>query len=278
MYDYKKITDYILYLRRECGLSVSVHTSETDNFLLGTPIASFNIHENPYCILIKSSKDACLNCVKKQCRVLEKAKKIGPYVGTCHAGVTEFVYPICHNDTVFGFLSVSGYAIDGSQKVRSCSEKYDIDKNALLSAYGSLKRELPSREYVDTLVFPLLDMIELAYAKHVSASTTSNTFFDAVATYIRRNYTLDLTSESLCRHFSCSRSHLSHTFNAHAGKTIREFINDLRVESAKVMLKSSDLTIAEIATSLGYTDPNYFTGVFKRITGKSPTSYKREGN
>jgi transcriptional regulator GlxA family with amidase domain len=56
---------------------------------------------------------------------------------------------------------------------------------------------------------------------------------------------------------------------------IKQYINSLRVENAKNLLENSSLSVTEIAFSLGFSSPNYFTQIFKSNTGMSPASYKQ---
>ena len=58
------------------------------------------------------------------------------------------------------------------------------------------------------------------------------------------------------------------------GQGINEFLNSIRVEKAKELLSSSELSLSEIAQEIGYTDQSYFGKVFKTQTGYSPHTYR----
>jgi len=235
----------------------------------------FNIHDNSYCAYIKSSIDAQNLCTKKQNIVIEKCRS-GAFCGVCHAGVKEFIYPINNNGTTIGFISVSGYKSDKAKLyISAISKKYNLPQNSLLSAYDTLKGEMPSQKFIDTLITPLCRMLELAYFKQNEPKTHEPTFCDALVQYIKQNHTQNITSEDICKHFSCSRSTLSHKFNKHMGMSIKTYLNNLRIEDAKSLLKHSDLNITEIAFSVGFRDSNYFTEAFKKSVGISPTAYRK---
>ena len=57
--------------------------------------------------------------------------------------------------------------------------------------------------------------------------------------------------------------------------TIISYVNKLRIESSKSLLLSSDLNISEIASTTGFFDINYFSRIFKKYTGISPTDYRK---
>lgn len=71
-----------------------------------------------------------------------------------------------------------------------------------------------------------------------------------------------------------SPSHLSRLVCACLGHSLHDHITALRVSAAKQLLESSEMPIGEIAQSLGYADPSYFSHAFRRATGVSPRVYR----
>ena len=117
-------------------------------------------------------------------------------------------------------------------------------------------------------------MLELAYTKIGDESSDEETLIDSVVRYLKQYHTENITLKDICDYFSCSRSHISHTFKKKTGKNIREFLTDCRLEDAKSLLKYSNLSITEIAYSVGFGDSNYFSNVFKKSVGMSPMKYR----
>lgn len=269
------IKKYILYLKKECKLLISLHVSDFDGIVLSDDLMQFNIHDNSYCSYIKSSIKAQKCCVQKQKRVIEKCST-GAFCGVCHAGVKEFIYPINNNGVTVGFISVSGYKSDNASKyIDVVSKKYKLSKEKLISAYDALKNDIPAKTYIDTLITPLCCMLDLAYQRQTELQANTQSFCGALVEYIKQNHTQNINSEDICRHFSCSRSTISHKFNKHMRMSIKSYINILRIEDAKYLLKYSDLNITEIAFCVGFRDSNYFTGIFKKKVGMSPTAYRK---
>ena len=167
------IKNYILYLKKECNLFISLHTSKFDKCLLSDTLRIFSIHDNSYCAYVKSSTKAHKCCCMKQERVLQKCKE-GDFFGICHAGVGEFIYPIINNGNTIGFISVSGYKCPKAQMyVDAVSKKYALSKKELELAYSSLKNEIPPKTYIDTLIKPLCAMFELSYCKQKERDSKS---------------------------------------------------------------------------------------------------------
>lgn len=68
---------------------------------------------------------------------------------------------------------------------------------------------------------------------------------------------------------------LKRRFKAATGTSIIEYLQNLRVEEAKGLLEASDLAVDEISYEAGYSDPSFFRRLFKRLTGLSPSNYRK---
>lgn len=93
--------------------------------------------------------------------------------------------------------------------------------------------------------------------------------------YIDEHYGEPLTLSSLSRHFHFNPSYLSSYFSAHNAEGFSEYLNKIRISKAAELLRASELTISEISARTGYSDHSYFTKVFKKQTGMSPSQYRR---
>ena len=74
----------------------------------------------------------------------------------------------------------------------------------------------------------------------------------------------------------CSADYLSHAFHVETGMRLTEYINQQRTDMAKGLLESTRLSVKEIAWACGYSDPGYFTRVFRKRMGTSPRTYRRK--
>lgn len=82
--------------------------------------------------------------------------------------------------------------------------------------------------------------------------------------------------EELARICSISQSHLMRSFKKSTGWPIHKYVAEERLQMAKSMLGGSQLNLKEIASQLGFRSPAYFSTAFRRMTGKSPTDFRRE--
>jgi two-component system response regulator YesN len=69
--------------------------------------------------------------------------------------------------------------------------------------------------------------------------------------------------------------YLSHLFKEELGVTFIGYLTKVRIEQAKILLLETNLTIQQISYMVGYQDSSYFTKVFKKLEGRTPTQFRR---
>ncbi len=84
-----------------------------------------------------------------------------------------------------------------------------------------------------------------------------------------------LTVDDICHRTAYGRAYLFRIFKATTGKTMMEYYLSLKIERAKQLLREDELSVREISASLAFSEPNYFTKIFKKFTGLTPSAYKK---
>jgi len=110
---------------------------------------------------------------------------------------------------------------------------------------------------------------------YTPAKSESEQLMTVVAEYIRTNYAQDLSLSALGRKFGLSVSFLSRKFKECSGIGINEYITNVRIHNAAILLSDDSLSVTEVAARCGYADSNYFASVFKRIKGTTPLKYAK---
>ncbi len=96
-------------------------------------------------------------------------------------------------------------------------------------------------------------------------------------TYIRENFmSQDISLNSLASHVSVSPNHFSTIFSQEVGVTFIEYLTSVRLDYAKELLRTSRMKCADISYEVGYSDPHYFSFIFKKNLGISPRDYRAE--
>jgi len=118
----------------------------------------------------------------------------------------------------------------------------------------------------------------MAYTKDhfIRAMGNQNRLVENTIKYVHENLSSPLSLENISEHLHISSSHLSRTFKKNCNESLTEFINRTRIEKAKDYLIHSDILSYEIAELVGYNDPAYFSSIFKKYTGLSPTDFRQQ--
>ncbi len=99
-----------------------------------------------------------------------------------------------------------------------------------------------------------------------------------VESYIGEHYADDtLSLNDLASFVNFSASHLSMIFSQEKGQTFVRFLTDYRMSKAKEMLRMTGMKSSEISEAVGYKDPHYFSYLFKKTVGVTPTQYREGG-
>lgn len=92
--------------------------------------------------------------------------------------------------------------------------------------------------------------------------------------YIDSHFQKDMSLDDISRELNISPYYFSKLFKEKTGGNFVEYVTERRMERAKQLLKNSDKSIKEVCLEAGYSDPNYFSRIFKKYQGVSPTEYK----
>lgn len=96
--------------------------------------------------------------------------------------------------------------------------------------------------------------------------------------YIAENYQDGITLSEMAKNFNISTGHLSNLFHEKTGESFSDYLNMIRLNKAKELLKTTDYRIYQIADELGFNDAYYFSSWFKKMVGASPTTYRENIN
>jgi AraC family transcriptional regulator of arabinose operon len=111
-----------------------------------------------------------------------------------------------------------------------------------------------------------------------SATQRTNHFrsIEPTLRYLRENMHAMLTLDDMANHAGLSKSHFSRIFRNQTGYSPVEYFIHLKVQKALSLLVLTNLPVQEIALMVGYADPYYFSRLFKKIVGVSPTASRLE--
>lgn len=120
------------------------------------------------------------------------------------------------------------------------------------------------------------DCMDLAREIRVRTPRT-DTAIGRAKEYIQRNFTKDISLDSVAQAVSISPYYFSKLFKEETGTNFSDYLTELRINRAKQLLdEDPDRNIKEISIESGYSNPNYFSRIFKKWTGSTPTERRQE--
>jgi two-component system, response regulator YesN len=120
----------------------------------------------------------------------------------------------------------------------------------------------------------IIDKIEFMYDFINQKEGKGNTVY-TILKYVKENYfNEDLSIKSIADYTFLTSTYLCLIFKNGTGKTINQFITEVRMEKAKELLKDRKIKLYEVASKVGYPDANYFAKAFKKMVGLNPSEYR----
>ncbi|OCG12228.1 hypothetical protein A9G24_08890 [Gilliamella sp. App6-5] len=144
--------------------------------------------------------------------------------------------------------------------------------NELIWQKQSCKQNQTAYYLIHSLLSNTLDLLNT----EIKTSSKTTSLYEAIRQYIDIHFREDITRDFLANMFYISPNYLSHLFQSEGKIGLNEYLNHIRLEYAKLLLKDYDLNIKEIALASGFKDSNYFCRIFKKKTERTPTEYRRQ--
>ena len=118
------------------------------------------------------------------------------------------------------------------------------------------------------ILFEILDAVSLQ---------TNHTEIIKIEKFIEAHITQRITLGMISDHMHLSREYVAHIFKKHVGKTVIEYVNERKMMLAKAMIQSGELSLQDVAQSLGFENYGYFSRAFKKHFNTSPIEFKKAG-
>lgn len=148
-----------------------------------------------------------------------------------------------------------GHEESGNSRIQKAGKGKDLNgqEEHEESGNGPGTEEMPEGDFENSRLLGVKEMIER---------------------FIRENYMYDISMQDLAHTMNYSDAYFCKLFKQCFGRNFISYLTEYRVDAAKKLLEDPMGNIKEIGRAVGYGDSNYFTKVFRRVTGVSPTEYR----
>lgn len=264
-YDIEKLKNTIDDLCALTGLAMGIADASFGY------LYSNNKKNGVFCSAIQSTvggKNACNNC---DMRMLNRAAEdMRPYSHICHGGLRDAGVPILKNGMVVGYIII-GRARMSSQldeQTERRLESYGLDVHKMRGYYTTMtylteEQHRALVHLVSRLVFE--NAIEIDYDDFILRATS----------YIDNNLRGDLSVKGLCSALFVSKNYLYNSFHSFYGTTVNAYISEHRMQIAKTLLAETSKSAYEISEEVGINNYTYFSKLFKKEIGISPTEFRK---
>lgn len=175
--------------------------------------------------------------------------------------------------------NLKNYAIISNTLMRKAAERGGVHPVYLDRTSSVFAKRVETITDFSTASSLLIDMAR-SYCRLVRkhASNNYSPFIQKTVTYIDANISGDLSLRTLAALQNLNASYLSALFHKETGKTVTDYVNARRMDSAAKLLRTTQLQIQTIAGHCGMNDSNYFSKTFKKYYGVSPLQFREQNN
>ena len=107
-----------------------------------------------------------------------------------------------------------------------------------------------------------------------SLHAEENPVVAAVVEYVQKHYDEELSLKILAQKYKVNAAYLGQLFKHETGELFSAYLCRIRIENAKVLLRETSMKANEISERTGFTNTNYFSNTFKKMTGIYPSEYR----
>ena len=150
---------------------------------------------------------------------------------------------------------------------------YDI---SIPDQYGELRNHLELCGTLDEVI----DYLKTYILKSLTDWMEEKKYVEArpirvAKQYISDNYYKALTLEMVSREIGFNATYFSSMFKKETDMNFSEYLKKIRIDNAKNMLLDTDQSVEDISYAVGYSDIKYFSRLFKKLTGLTPTEFRK---
>ena len=158
---------------------------------------------------------------------------------------------------------------------RKCVQDNNIDTyliHLLSDKYAVKIENAKTLKELNTLTISMTKSYCNLVNEHTSKDYTS--IVNSTLQFIKLNFKNDITLQCIANSLFVHPNYLASKFKKETGYTITEHLNNVRVKESKILLKTTNMSISELAYSVGYNDSKYFAKIFKKLNDITPSQYR----
>lgn len=239
-------------------------------------IASYPKKKSPFCLLLDKNQEAKNQCIACDYRAMEHVKKSGEiYIYRCWCGLYEAIMPLYTYGQLTGYFMMGqtrakdGDMLDILTKAKPYVQQDDTLENALNSISQHSRNQIKAfGELVDICAS------YLTLTNGIEGNVEN--LAEEIQRYLLIHYQEDISFDTLCNYFNVSKVTLHAHFKKTYHTTIHQRLMSIRLNEARKLLMTTQLSIKDVSQQVGFQDADYFSRSFKKVYHLSPTQVRNE--
>lgn len=216
----------------------------------------------------------CDACDRKLCERCKKEKTT--VTAHCHMGLIDAVVPIYDHSGVIGYI-MFGQVLPAENHIQVREKMKHLLSEEKFPGIGAVIDALPVKsEREMEASATLLQAAATYFLSNNWVVPQRAEFIRNLDQYIDSHIADPITVDDICIAFHMRRTRLYNAVREYLNCGIAQYIKKRRIQHACNLLSDSDMSISEIAYSVGYMDYCYFSQIFKDVTGTSASNYRKQ--
>lgn len=223
-------------------------------------------HAKPFCDYMKSTPEGfrrCFRCRNIALRIAAEKKQ--SFGGFCCNGIYEYCHPVVEQGRTVAVIFLGNILPAGMAPPSEAAEYY----------INTFDRRF-DRQMCRNVCMVLENHIRFLLREYAGQNTVFDPLVANIRSYIEESMYYDVTVAQIAGFFNYDEKYVGKVFKKHTGKTIKEYLNDRRIDKAVELLCRTNLPIAEIAARTGFNNVTYFNRQFKNHHGLTPGGYRSD--
>ncbi len=249
---------------------------------VGEEVLDFNPEqEHDFCHFMRQHNDSCKTCIHLEQQHIDSGESVNK---TCFAGIHVTAVPIKVHQNVVGYLQTGEVLLENPTSDKLEESAKMLLKWGIKLSTQDLKQLLENGPILSPKQYEaVIKMLEI-FAKHISEVAAKISISPELnepdgirksRDYIEKHIDEKITLDQAASVANMSASHFCRVFKKATDMNFSEYVARHRVEKAKEMLVESNYTMAHVAYDCGFNSVTDFNRTFKKITGITPTEYRR---
>lgn len=170
-----------------------------------------------------------------------------------------------------------------SSIINEAEETFEIPKND--PSLKKLNKKSPATIGGEQLIKTYLEQLLILLIRNItkknqtpifpSKESMENHLVATMKTYIEEKKTTAIRVNELCKEIGYSKSYLCRLFHKQTGETVASYVVKQKIKFSKQLIREDNLNFSQISDMLSFDTPQYFSRVFKRVTGMTPSEFKQ---